>query len=165
VKDENDFYQSAIAFGRFQWLLADYPAEQLHETIPNFHNTVERFRRFQEALQADVCGRAARVPEEIRFVLEREALTHVLVDQQNSGELPLRVTHNDTKLNNIMIDDQTGRAICVIDRVCLSTISEIRSGSAQALRWRMKRISQRYPVTFIFMRSMSGDLSKAAKVR
>lgn len=115
VKDENDFYQSALAFGHFQRLLADYPAETLHETIPDFHNTVDRFAKFQAALAADACGRAKDVQEEIRFVLERESLAHTLCDMQESGELPLRVTHNDTKLNNIMIDDATGKGICVID--------------------------------------------------
>lgn len=115
VNDENDFYQSAVAFGHFQRLLADYPAETLHETIVNFHNTADRFGKFQAALQADACGRAAGVQEEIRFVLEREALAHTLCDLQERGELPLRVTHNDTKLNNIMIDNETGKAICVID--------------------------------------------------
>lgn len=115
VKDENDFYQSAVAFGHFQRLLADYPAETLHETIVNFHNTVDRFEKFQTALQADVCGRASKVQEEIRFVLEREELAHTLCDLQEKGELPLRVTHNDTKLNNIMIDNETGKAVCVID--------------------------------------------------
>lgn len=115
VKDENDFYQSAVAFGHFQRLLADYPAETLHETIVNFHNTVDRFENFQKAVEADVVGRAASVQEEIQFVYDREALTHVLVDMQAEGRLPLRVTHNDTKLNNIMIDDATGKAICVID--------------------------------------------------
>lgn len=115
VKDENDFYQSAVAFGHFQRLLADYPAETLHETIVNFHNTVDRFKKFQAALRADVCGRASEVQEEISFVLEREKLAHTLCDLQETGELPLRVTHNDTKLNNIMIDNETGKAICVID--------------------------------------------------
>lgn len=115
VENDNDFYQSAVAFGHFQRLLADYPAETLHETIENFHNTPDRFRRFQEAAAADSCGRASKVQEEIRFVLDREALAHTLCDLQAEGKLPLRVTHNDTKLNNIMIDDHTGRAICVID--------------------------------------------------
>lgn len=115
VEEDDDFYQSAVAFGHFQRLLADYPAETLHETIENFHNTPDRFRKFKAALDADACGRAKDVQAEIRFVLEREALTHVLCDLQASGKLPLRVTHNDTKLNNIMIDDETGRAICVID--------------------------------------------------
>ncbi|MDO4337310.1 MAG: aminoglycoside phosphotransferase family protein [Eubacteriales bacterium] len=115
VENDNDFYQSAVAFGHFQRLLADYPAETLHETIENFHNTVDRFRKFKEALALDACGRASGVQEEVQFVLDREALAHTLCDRQEQGILPLRVTHNDTKLNNIMIDDETGRAICVID--------------------------------------------------
>mgnify|MGYP003372686435 CR=1 FL=1 len=115
VKDDNDFYQSAVAFGHFQRLLADYPAETLHETIVDFHNTVDRFAKFRAAVEADSEGRAASVQEEIKFVLDREELAHTLCDLQNTGKMPLRVTHNDTKLNNIMIDDETGKAICVID--------------------------------------------------
>lgn len=115
VKNDDDFYQSAIAFGHFQRLLSDYPAETLHETIIDFHNTPDRFAKFKKAVTEDACGRAASVQEEIRFAMEREALTHALYDMQLNGRLPLRVTHNDTKLNNIMIDDATGKAICVID--------------------------------------------------
>lgn len=115
VKDDNDFYQSAVAFGHFQRLLADYPAETLHETIKDFHNTPDRLEKFKKAVAEDICGRAASVQKEIDFILEREELTHALYDLQLDGRLPLRVTHNDTKLNNIMIDDETGKAICVID--------------------------------------------------
>lgn len=115
VENQGDFYQSAVAFGRFQGLLADYPAETLHETIQDFHNTVKRLDTFKKAVEADACGRAAQVQEEIQFVLDREALAHKLCDMQAEGKLPLRVTHNDTKLNNIMIDDETRKAICVID--------------------------------------------------
>ena len=115
VKDDNDFYQSAVAFGHFQRLLADYPAETLHETIKDFHNTPDRLEKFKKAVAEDICGRAATVQKEIDFILEREELTHALYDLQLDGRLPLRVTHNDTKLNNIMIDDETGKAICVID--------------------------------------------------
>lgn len=115
VKNDNDFYQSALAFGHFQRLLADYPAETLHETIKDFHNTPDRLKKFKKAVAEDVCGRAAAVQDEINFILEREELTRVLYDMQKDGRLPLRVTHNDTKLNNIMIDDKTGKAVCVID--------------------------------------------------
>lgn len=115
VKDDNDFYQSAVAFGHFQRLLADYPAETLHETIKDFHNTPDRLEKFKKAVAEDICGRAASVQKEIDFILEREELTHALYNLQLDGRLPLRVTHNDTKLNNIMIDDETGKAICVID--------------------------------------------------
>lgn len=115
VEKAEDFYQSAVAFGRFQRMLADYPAATLHEIIPNFHNTVDRLRRFEAALDADPCGRAADVEKEVQFVLERRELAHYLCDRQADGRLPLRVTHNDTKLNNVMIDDETGKAICVVD--------------------------------------------------
>lgn len=115
VEKPEDFYESAVAFGHFQKLLSDFPAANLHETIPDFHNTVDRLLKFKKAVEADVCGRAAEVREEIQFVLDRESDCHVLCDMLASGELPLRVTHNDTKLNNIMIDDETGKGICVID--------------------------------------------------
>lgn len=115
VEKPEDFYESAVAFGHFQRLLSDYPAATLHETIPNFHNTVDRMANFKKALVADIVGRAAEVSEEIAFILEREADCHVLCDMLASGEIPLRVTHNDTKLNNIMMDNETGKGICVID--------------------------------------------------
>ncbi len=115
VERPEEFYESALAFGRFQKLLADYPAESLHETIPNFHNTIDRVEKFQKAVEADVMKRAADVREEIRFVLDREADCHILCDMLAAGEIPLRVTHNDTKLNNIMLDHKTGKGICVID--------------------------------------------------
>lgn len=115
VECPDDFYQSALSFGHFQRMLSDYPAKSLHETIPDFHNTVKRYAAFKRAVEADACGRAAGVQEEIRFVLEREDFAHTLCDLEARGELPIRVTHNDTKLNNILIDNQTGRGICVVD--------------------------------------------------
>ena len=115
VRTPEYFYNSAVSFGNFQLLLQDYPAATLHETIPNFHNTVSRFADFKKAVEEDVCGRAKEVQDEIRFVMEREADTHVICDALANGEIPLRVTHNDTKLNNIMIDNETGKGICVID--------------------------------------------------
>lgn len=115
VRNPEDFYQSALAFGRFQSLLAEYPAETLHETIPDFHNTPKRFETFLAAVRDDKLGRVKYAKDEIRFVMEREADVHVLWDLQQAGRLPLRVTHNDTKLNNIMIDKETHEGICVID--------------------------------------------------
>ncbi len=112
---EEDFYQSAVAFGGFQHALADFPAGTLHETIPNFHNTPDRYRLFRAALAADRCGRAASVEKEIAFVLMREEQAGALQRMRESGELPLRVTHNDTKLNNVMLDAATHRPLCVID--------------------------------------------------
>lgn len=115
VERPEDFYQSGKAFGHFQRLLSDYPAGDLSETIPNFHNTPIRFETFKRAVAEDVCGRAASVQQEIAFVMEREADVSVAQDQLAKGILPIRVTHNDTKLNNIMIDEKTGEAICIID--------------------------------------------------
>lgn len=115
VESAKDFYDSAVAFGNFQRMLADYPAEELHETIPNFHNTPSRFRDFQKAVQEDKLGRAALAKEEIAFALEREKDTPVLLDLLAEGKLPLRVTHNDTKLNNILFDADTKKALCIID--------------------------------------------------
>ena len=96
VQNKEDFYQSAVAFGHFQGLLADYPAQTLHETIVNFHNTIDRFAKFKKAVEEDVMGRAKDVQEEIQFVLDREALAHTLCDMQSEGKLPLRVTHTET---------------------------------------------------------------------
>ena len=110
-----DLYESAIAFGNFQRMLADFPAETLHETIPNFHNTPDRYRIFRETLAADPMGRAAGIQREIDFVLAREEEAGALQRMRESGELPLRVTHNDTKLNNVMLDSRTRKALCVID--------------------------------------------------
>ncbi len=115
VESPEDFYQSAVAFGNFQRLLAEYPAETLHETIEGFHDTKARFQVFKKAAKDDVCGRAASVQKEIQFVLEHEHLANVFADLLEKKEIPLRVTHNDTKLNNIMIDNKTRKGICVID--------------------------------------------------
>ena len=109
------FEASARAFGRFQRLLADYPAQTLHEPIVNFHNTEDRFAKFEAALAADKLGRAGEVEAEIRFVMDRKADCSVAVNALRQGKLPLRVTHNDTKLNNILIDEDTMEGICVID--------------------------------------------------
>ena len=109
------FYNAAKAFGKFQRMLADYPCSTLHETIPNFHNTVSRFKDLKEAVKNDLSGRASLVRDEIEFAFARENEVGVLVDLLQKGELPLRVTHNDTKLNNVMFDNKTGKGICVID--------------------------------------------------
>lgn len=103
------------AFGKFQMQLADYDASKLYETIPNFHNTVSRIADFKKAVADDLAGRAAEIPEEIRFVLDREEKCGYIMDGIESGRLPLRVTHNDTKLNNIMMDPETNEGRCVID--------------------------------------------------
>ncbi len=115
LESANYAYQAAKAFGSFQSLLADIPGERLHETIPNFHNTPSRLADFDKALAADVCGRAASAKAEIEFVQKWRSIAPVLLDLQAKGEIPERITHNDTKINNVMLDDESGEAICVID--------------------------------------------------
>lgn len=115
AESKQDFYESGVAFGNFQRLLADFPAHTLHETIKDFHNTKKRFQRFEEVVRADVCNRAKDTVAEIQFIMDREADANVLVDMSERGELPLRVTHNDTKLNNVMLDNTTRKGICVVD--------------------------------------------------
>ncbi len=109
------FEAAARAFGNFQYMLRDYPAHTLHETIENFHNTEARLAQFQEALSRDPLDRARDVGDEIAFVLSHRADCSVLMDALRAGKLPLRVTHNDTKLNNILFDKQSGKALCVVD--------------------------------------------------
>ena len=109
------FAESARAFGKFQRMLADFPAEKLHETIPHFHDTPDRLRIFRETLAKDPVGRAAGVQDEIQFVLDRADEMGLVTSAIADGSVPLRVTHNDTKLNNVMLDTKTGKGICVID--------------------------------------------------
>ena len=114
-ESEADFYQSALAFGRFQHLLADFPADTLYETIPEFHNTIDRFRQLKESIQADNVGRLASVQKEVEFALSQEEIGSTLQQMRESQKLPLRVTHNDTKLNNVLFDRVTRESLCVLD--------------------------------------------------
>ncbi|MBO4898514.1 MAG: aminoglycoside phosphotransferase family protein [Clostridia bacterium] len=109
------FYAAAKAFGLFQKRLSAFPAEKLFETIPDFHNTVKRFKDFKEAVDNDIKGRKKDVLPEIEFALSRESFTGIITDALDKGEIPTRVTHNDTKLNNVLFDKDTDEAICVID--------------------------------------------------
>lgn len=108
-------YQAARAFGEFQKLAAGLPGERLHETIPHFHHTRKRFEAFLSALENDSHHRAAEVRLEVDFVRARESDCSRIVDLIASGEIPERVTHNDTKLNNVLLDDVTAEGVCVID--------------------------------------------------
>ena len=110
-----DFYQSAIGFGTFQQMLADFPAEKLHETIPNFHNTQDRYAQFKESVELDCVGRVAETAQDIAFLMEREQTGCILQKMLDAGILPLRVTHNDTKLNNVLLDSETRKSLCVLD--------------------------------------------------
>ena len=105
----------ARAFGNFQRLLANLPGEPLHETIPDFHHTRKRFHNLMRAVEEDPANRALSARDEIEFVGQREPLVDILLQLIDLGELPVRTTHNDAKLNNVMIDDASGKAICVVD--------------------------------------------------
>ncbi len=107
--------EAGRAFGTFQSLLIDLPPPRLHETIPDFHHTPQRFRRFQEVLSQDALNRAASATPEVQFALEQESMTHRLLDLQQQDQVPERVTHNDTKINNVLLDRSTGEGVCVID--------------------------------------------------
>ena len=115
VESVEDFRRCAEAFGIFQQQLADYPAEKLSESIVNFHNTPWRYENLMKAVEKDVCGRLAEVEAEVAFAREREEFAKTLENARADGSLPLRVTHNDTKLNNILFDAESGAPACVID--------------------------------------------------
>lgn len=115
VENTRQAYQAARAFGSFQDLVSDLDADSITATIPDFHHTRKRFARLLEIAAADPRGRLAAVREEFDFILQRESLTGLLLDLIDSGEIPVRVTHNDTKINNVMIDASSDEAVCVID--------------------------------------------------
>ena len=115
VEKPEHFYESAVAFGKFAMLLDRFDSSKLFEVLPDFHNTVKRFDNFKKSLEADKFNRAKDVKKEIGFALEREKITHTIVDLLASGKMPSRVTHNDTKLNNVLIDTRTDKAVSVID--------------------------------------------------
>ena len=115
VERPEQFYDSAVSFGDFQYMLRDYPAETLHETIVNFHNTPDRYRQLMEAIENNAAGRLAEVTAEVEFAKARREFAATLENAHKEGRLPLRVTHNDTKLNNILFDINTGKTLCVVD--------------------------------------------------
>ena len=139
VDSPETFSRVGEAFGDFQRRLADFDASQLVESIPNFHNTKKRYADFLAAVERDASGRAHLVQEEIKFITDRADKCALIVDALASGELPLRVTHNDTKLSNILLDEKTEEAVCIID---LDTVmpgsslydfgDSIRAGAASA---------------------------------
>jgi aminoglycoside phosphotransferase (APT) family kinase protein len=111
VESAQQAFQAAKAFGQFQKLLAGLPAPRLHDTIPDFHHTPKRFVALEEAIASDVAGRAILAKPEIGFALAHQSIVSILLD----ANLPERVTHNDTKFNNVMLDDATGEGVCVVD--------------------------------------------------
>lgn len=115
VTDPEQFREIGRAYGSFIQELAGFPAEELYETIEGFHDTRRRFEQLMQACDADPVGRKASALEEVRFARERENDTDLLNDCVRRGEIPVRVTHNDTKINNVLLDRDTGKAVCVID--------------------------------------------------
>ncbi len=108
-------FEAGRAFGFFQKLIADLSPQELHETIPYFHHTPRRFERFLLAIEQASPERKARAADTISFALSRQSLVSLVTDGLSSGRLPVRVSHNDTKINNVLFDDETGKGICVID--------------------------------------------------
>jgi len=115
VESPRQAFEAAKAFGAFQQQLADLKPPRLHETIPGFHDTPKRYEAFERAVAADAAGRARLAREEIEFARRRETTTRALEDLRRRGDLPERIAHNDTKFNNVIIDDETGEGLCVID--------------------------------------------------
>lgn len=115
VENTRQAYQAARAFGSFQDLVSDLPASEIEETIPDFHHTRKRFERLMQVADADPHGRAGTVSEELDFVRRREADVNVVLDLLAHHHIPCRITHNDTKINNVMIDAESDAAVCVID--------------------------------------------------
>ena len=115
IENKQHFENAGRSFGNFQKHLAEYPMESLHETIKDFHNTPKRFDNLEAAINNNLAGRADSVKEDIEFAMARRAESGKLLDLYAQGRIPLRVTHNDTKLNNILFDDVTNEGICVID--------------------------------------------------
>jgi len=115
VRDAQQASEAAAAVGQFQHLLVDLPGARLHETIPHFHDTPRRFAALRAAIDRNPQGRAVAAAEEIEFALAREPIVGRLLQLHAAGRMPERITHNDTKFNNVMLDDATGRALCVID--------------------------------------------------
>ncbi len=115
VEEPQQFYNAAKAFGRFQRMLSDFPAEKLNETIPDFHDTRKRIQHLEKAVAEDKCGRLKEVEKEVEFALSRKSEMGIVMECIEQGSVPVRVTHNDTKLNNVMLDKDTGEGVCVID--------------------------------------------------
>jgi aminoglycoside phosphotransferase (APT) family kinase protein len=172
VESTEQAFQAAKAFGHFQKLLISLPAPRLHDTIPDFHNTPKRFQALEEAIAADVAGRAIQAKPEIEFALKHQLIASVLLD----ANLPERVTHNDTKFNNVLLDDATGEGICVID---LDTVMPglalydfgdmVRTTTSPALEDErdLSRVTMQFPMFEALLRgylSSAGDfLTKAER--
>lgn len=115
VEDPSQFYQAGLALGAFQNSLADFPIEELHDTIENFHNTPVRYQNLMKAIKEDKVNRVKDCKEEIDFCIKRKDICPIIVNLIDKGQIPITVTHNDTKLNNVLIDNKSQEALCLID--------------------------------------------------
>ena len=145
--------------------LAAFPADTLYETIPCFHDTPKRLSDFQKAVSEDTCGRVKTVAEEIEFILEQAPFTTILAHAYAEGDIPLRVTHNDTKLNNIMFDSNTRKPLCILDLDTVmpgfsATDFEMPSGSAPILQMRMRETYPLFTLTFPCIRRLLKDFGR-----
>ncbi|WBW98891.1 phosphotransferase enzyme family protein [Oceanirhabdus sp. W0125-5] len=173
AEDINMLYNAGKAFGKFQKMLKDYPVKSLHETIVGFHHTPKRFKRFMEVLKEDPYNRSQFCQKEIQFVMEHEPITNIILSALENQEIPYRVTHNDTKLNNVLLDNATGKGKCVIDldtvmpgstlydfgdaiRSCSSTVAEDEE-NLELLKMDFKRFEA---YTKGFLEMLKGDLTK-----
>ncbi len=115
VESDEQAFEAGLAFGAFQNYLSDLPGERLYETIPNFHNSRVRFDALKAAIKDDHVNRARNAKAEIEFCMENEDMVDIILKGLENGEIPERVTHNDTKFNNVMMDKETGKSMCVVD--------------------------------------------------
>lgn len=115
VENTRQAYQAGHAFGSFQDLVSDIDVDDIEETIPDFHDTPKRYKKLMEVIAANPCDRVGTAQPEIDFIQRRKHLTTKLITLRDKGKIPIRITHNDTKINNVMIDTETDEAVCVID--------------------------------------------------
>ncbi len=170
VENPELFYQAGVILGKFQNLLSDYPIDSLYCTIPDFHNTPARYNNLIKAVKNDAAGRVKECSEEIEFVKQRKELCGIIVGLMETGDIPVRVTHNDTKLNNVLIDDKTKEALCLLD---LDTVmpgsalfdfgDSIRFGASSAAEDE-KDLDKVYMVNELFESYTRGYLSQVKDV-
>ena len=168
IESVSQAHLAAQAFGRFQCELVDIPGGRLNDTIPNFHNTPWRIENLEKAVSEDKMGRLKEVQKEVDFILDRKEECSILLDLNAKGEIPERITHNDTKLNNVLLDSTTGKAVCVID---LDTVMPglvhndfgdmIRTGTSPALEDE-KDLSKVYMQFDMFEALLRGYLDTAS---
>ena len=168
-QDQRVIRNAGVAFGDFQTVLADFDPTQLYYTIPDFHNTRKRYEALKESVRADEAGRADSVREEIDYLLSAEEKACTLTDLLNAGKLPLRVTHNDTKINNVLFDEKTLESLVVID---LDTVMPgiVGSDFGDAIRFAANFVAEDSPEfdkvgvdLNIFWAFADGFLSKTAR--